>query len=112
VVDELAQIGLQDDARFAREWTRARVARLNGPLKVRRELREKGVATSTVEAVVEEAYGGGRERDLATRAARKHSPALRGRAPEGRARTMYSYLVRRGFTPALASELAREEMHR
>ncbi len=111
VVDELADVGLQDDRRFAEEWARSGVARLHGPLRVRRELVEKGVAEAIVDSVLAEAYGGEKERELAERAAGKHRRSLEGKDPQGRARTMYSYLLWRGFNPALASDLAREEMH-
>jgi regulatory protein len=111
VVDKLSKAGLQDDRRFAEEWTRSGVARLHGPLRVRRELTEKGVAGGIVDSVLAEAYGGERERELASRAAGKHRSSLAAKDPQRRARTMYAYLLRRGFNPALAGDLAREEMH-
>jgi SOS response regulatory protein OraA/RecX len=110
LVDELAEAGLQDDTRFAQEWARSGVARLHGSLRVRRELLKKGVAEEVVNSVIAEAYGGEKERELAERAAAKHSPSLASKEPQGRARTMYSYLLRRGFNAALAADLAREEM--
>ena len=110
VVDKLADVGLQDDRRFAEEWTRSGVARLHGPARVRRELLTKGVAEEVVDFVIAEAYGGGVERELAEQAAAKHRSSLADKGPRGRARTMYAYLVRRGFNAALAAEVAREEM--
>jgi regulatory protein len=110
VVDQLADVGLQDDRRFAEEWARSGVARLHGPIRVRRELLKKGVAEDVVDSVIAEAYGGSKERELAEKAAAKHSFSLAGKEPRGRARTMYAYLVRRGFATALAAEVAKEEM--
>ncbi len=110
VVDELARLGLQDDGRFAKEWARAKAARLYGPVRVRRELLQKGVDEGVVEAVLEETYGGGKERELATQALLKHGGMLEEREPVQRARTLYSYLLRHGFHAPLVAELVGREM--
>jgi regulatory protein len=110
VVDELARLGLQDDGRFAKEWTRGKAARLYGPVRVRRELLQRGVDEGVIEAVLEETYGGGKERELAVRALLKHRGTLEGKESVQRTRTLYSYMLRHGFHAALVAELVAEEM--
>ncbi len=44
VIAELAREGLQSDARYAESWVRHRVEQGYGPVRIRAELRERGVA--------------------------------------------------------------------
>ncbi len=44
MLDALAEAGLLSDARFAESYVRMRVERGRGPLRIRQELRERGVA--------------------------------------------------------------------
>lgn len=46
VLDELAAENLQSDERFAGSFVESRVARGQGPLRIRRELAERGIATA------------------------------------------------------------------
>ena len=48
-VDELADENLVSDHRFAEAYVRSRVARLNGPLKIRAELSRKGIEASLID---------------------------------------------------------------
>ncbi len=43
VIDELAGENLQSDRRFAEQYARSRAQRGHGPLKIRAELRERGI---------------------------------------------------------------------
>jgi regulatory protein len=43
VLDDLARRGLQSDARFAAQYVASRVARGYGPVRIRAELRERGL---------------------------------------------------------------------
>ncbi|WP_240725113.1 regulatory protein RecX [Mangrovimicrobium sediminis] len=49
-VDRLADEGLQSDQRFAESFLRQRVSRGHGPLRVRQELRQRGVTDEQMEA--------------------------------------------------------------
>ena len=53
-LDALAEQGLQSDARFAESFLRSRVARGQGPLKIRGELSRRGVDRDTVAAAFAE----------------------------------------------------------
>jgi len=55
VLDDLEQLGLQSDERFASEFVRARAARGHGPRKIRAELSERGIAAHLAERALEEA---------------------------------------------------------
>ncbi|RDB44779.1 regulatory protein RecX [Halomonas sp. DQ26W] len=54
-LDALAEQGLQSDSRFAESFLRSRVARGQGPLKIRGELSRRGIDRATLEAAFAEA---------------------------------------------------------
>lgn len=53
-LDRLAQEGLQSDGRFAEAFVRSRAQRLYGPLRIRQELQQRGVAAELIAAALEE----------------------------------------------------------
>ncbi len=55
LLDDLAAAGLQSDQRYAESFVRSRVERGQGPLRIRQELRRRGVAAGLAERVLEEA---------------------------------------------------------
>ena len=55
VLDECAAQGLQSDARFAEALVASRVRRGQGALRIRRELAERGVAETLIEAALAQA---------------------------------------------------------
>lgn len=50
VLDSLAQQGLQSDARFTKLYIEGRVRKGSGPLRIRAELRERGIDDSEIES--------------------------------------------------------------
>lgn len=54
VLDRLVETGLQDDQRFAEAFFRTQVSRSRGPVRIRHEARQKGIAEA-VEAQLERA---------------------------------------------------------
>ncbi len=52
-VDKLAEEGLQSDARLAEAFVRARASRGQGPIRIRSELRGKGVADDVIELALD-----------------------------------------------------------
>lgn len=54
-LDALAAEGLQSDERFAEVFVRSRIARGQGPLKIRAELGERGIATEQARQAFDEA---------------------------------------------------------
>ena len=52
-LDDLESLGLLSDLRFAESYVRARVTRRFGPLRIRAELRRKGVADDIIGTTLE-----------------------------------------------------------
>ena len=50
---ELARAGLQSDQRYTESYINQRISRGYGPLRIRRELAERGVATDLIEQALE-----------------------------------------------------------
>ena len=57
VLEGLARKGLQSDARFTESYIEGRVRRGSGPLRIRAELRQRGIDDSLIGACLEP-YGG------------------------------------------------------
>lgn len=55
LLDQLAAAGLQSDARYAEAFVHSRVLRGQGPLRIRQELRQRGVAADLTDAALAEA---------------------------------------------------------
>jgi len=53
VVDALAEAGLQSDTRAAEMLVRSRIERGQGPLRIRADLRERGLAGETADLLLE-----------------------------------------------------------
>jgi regulatory protein len=53
-VGRLSEEGLQSDARFAESFVQSRINQGKGPVRVRQELKERGVNPSTVDNAIEE----------------------------------------------------------
>jgi len=53
VLDSLAARRLQSDARYAEALVSSRAGRGQGPVRIRRELAERGVAAATIDAALE-----------------------------------------------------------
>lgn len=51
-VTELESEGLVSDQRFTESFTRSRISRLFGPLKIRAELMKRGIASSQIDQVL------------------------------------------------------------
>ncbi|MFN8504097.1 regulatory protein RecX [Kouleothrix sp.] len=99
-LDRLAQLGLVDDAAFARFWVENRLAcRPRGANALRDELRRKGIDSETAGAVLTDQALAGDEAERALVVARG---ALRKYADsadrQAFTRRMGGYLQRRGFT--------------
>jgi regulatory protein len=114
VIERLVRLGYLDDLAFARAWVESRDrARPRGSLALRRELAQKGLERTVIEAALAErsasgadAGGGGWDdaEDADVSAARRllerRATALR-REPDPRRRRQraYALLARHGFTP-------------
>ena len=94
VLDSLQEAGYQSDERFAEVFTRSRLGSGYGAMRVRQELRQKGIASELVEQAleVEEADGYTQALD----ACRRRFGEVPPDNPKEYARRM-RFLVNRGF---------------
>ncbi|MEC8524625.1 MAG: recombination regulator RecX [Pseudomonadota bacterium] len=94
VLDELAENNWQSDERFASMFLRSRAGRGLGPLRLRQELREKGISDSLIEWAFEESEEDWY--DMAVEVARKKAQSLGSYSPEVKAK-LWRFLSYRGF---------------
>ena len=58
VITELAQSGLQSDHRFIEQYFLSRVSKGYGPLRLKRELQEKGIINPSLDQLIRDIDGG------------------------------------------------------
>ncbi|MDX9874141.1 MAG: regulatory protein RecX [Spongiibacteraceae bacterium] len=94
VVEELRHDGLQSDHRFVESFVIGRAARLYGPLRIRQELRQRGIPAELIEQTLAEAdvdWQAQRQRALEQKFGRQPAADFRERARRLR------FLQYRGF---------------
>ena len=104
-LEKLRSLRLLNDEAFARGWARGRAeGRGYGPLRIERELRQKGVARPLISQVVKETFGReeGRERARGLVAKRFRGKDLGDRKVLHRAA---AFLQRRGYRNAVIAEV-------
>lgn len=109
VLDRLTEVGLVDDAAFARAFVASRQrTRPRGPMGLIAELRKRGIDAATIDAVLEDLKA---NEDPVAAARRAVAPKLRSLAgrpsPEVR-RKAEQFLLRRGFGFETAREVLRD----
>jgi regulatory protein len=111
IVEELRELGLLDDVRFAREFVGARVElKRLGPHRLKFELRKLGVDPAIVDQALDEAFPAGRQEELAWLAVRKK---LGSRRPGDRdVRRINDYLRRKGFDYGVINHVAYDLLKR
>lgn len=101
-------LGLLDDAAFARRYVESRSARGRGPGRLRLDLAALGVDRALIDAAIQERWP---EPDaaltLATQLAERRARQLVGLPREVRRRRLLAFLARRGFTGAGVTDLVR-----
>jgi regulatory protein len=112
VVRDLVALGYLDDLEFARAWIRGRLSvRTSGLLRLKAELREKGVATPLIEQAIRDTHGEEdiaiaeerRARELAERRLRTYARL----AWDAKVRRLAGLLQRRGFAAATIARVLR-----
>jgi regulatory protein len=92
-VDELAEEGLVSDQRYTESFVRSRVQRHQGPLKVRAELRKRGIA----DALIDDALSA-HEADWSELALAWVGRRVRGALDRNEKARLYRSGTSRGFT--------------
>jgi regulatory protein len=107
VIEELRELGLVDDARFAREYAGSRAElRHLGPHRIKFELKKLGVSAAIVEEAVGESFPSGRQEEIARALVRKK---VGSRRPDERdVRRINDLLKRKGFDYGVINRVAYE----
>jgi len=112
VLGRFAELGLIDDAAFARAWVESRH---HGHGLARRalsaELRQRGVPDAEVRSAVN-ALRPQDELDAARRLVARRLAASRGKPMAARARQLMGMLARKGYPAGLAAQVVREALER
>ncbi len=110
VLSRFTDVGLIDDAAFARAWVESRHhGRGLSRRSLSAELRRRGVDSEEIREAVDTLDP---EQEVATarRLVERKMASTRGRPPEARARQAASLLARKGYPPGLTFRLIREAM--
>jgi regulatory protein len=112
VLGRFAEVGLIDDAAFARAWVESRHhGRGLARKALAAELRQRGVADSEVRSAVG-LLGSQDELTTAQRLVAKRVEASRGKPMPARARQLMGMLARKGYPAGLAAQVVREALER
>src|SRR5271155_3775658 len=110
VLSRFADVGLIDDAAFARAWVESRhYSRGLSRRSLSAELRRRGVDSEEIREAVD-TLDPEQEAATARRLVEHKLASTRGQSPEARARRTASLLARKGYPPGLAFRLIREVM--
>jgi regulatory protein len=112
VLGRLAEVGLIDDAAFARAWVESRHhARGLSSRALTAELERRGVPGADVQAAVG-ALDPDEEIATARRLVAKAMAGTRGKPPQARVRRLMGLLARKGYSAPLAYRVVREALER
>lgn len=110
VLGRFAEVGLIDDAAFARAWVESRHhGRGLARKALAAELRQRGIADGEVRSAVS-LLGPQDELAAAQRLVAKRAPASRGKPLPVRARQLMGMLARKGYPAGLAAQVVREAL--
>lgn len=107
-LEKLRSLSLLDDESFAREWARGRAEGPGyGPLRIERELRQKGIEKSVIREVLRETFGQGEGKETAKALLEK-----RFRGKDLGDRKIFSravaFLQRRGYRNSVIAEVLKQ----
>jgi len=111
VLGRFEDVGLIDDAAFARAWVESRhYSRGLAGRALSAELKQRGVAADEIRAAIDEQLGPDAEVAAARRLVERKLPATRGLPPEQRTRRLAGMLARKGYPAGLAFRVIREAL--
>jgi regulatory protein len=110
LLDRFTEVGLVDDAAFARSWVESR-QRSRGLARraLAQELRRKGVDDETARTALDD-LDPAQEREAARQLVRKKLRTLRGLDQTTATRRLAGMLARKGYSSGLAFSVVREEL--
>jgi regulatory protein len=99
VLDRLKQLDYLDDARYARQFVRLHTElRKQGPFRIARDLRARGVSDRHIEAALAERSPDSSESALVRERLERRVKLLRAPLDERRVASLYRSLLRAGFS--------------
>jgi regulatory protein len=111
VLGRYEDVGLIDDAAFARAWVESRhYSRGLAGRALSAELRQRGVAADEIRAAIDEQLGPDAEVGAARRLVAGKLAATRGLPAEQRTRRLAGLLARKGYPAGLAFRVIREAL--
>ena len=111
VLGRFADVGLIDDAAFARSWVESRhFSRGLAGRALSAELRQRGVAPDEIRAAIDEQLSPDAEIGAARRLVERRIAGTRGLPAEQRTRRLAGMLARKGYPPGLAYRVIREAL--
>lgn len=93
-----------DDKSFARAWINERIKRHYGLRRLSRELKIKGIDEQTAAGILQELKESYSEEEIVRGLAKEKFDRIKGIEPRKAKRRIYSYLLRRGFSPEIIIE--------
>ncbi|MET0740925.1 MAG: regulatory protein RecX [Candidatus Nanopelagicales bacterium] len=110
VLDRFTEVGLINDASFARQWVESRHhGRGLSRRALAQEMRRKGVADEEMADALS-TIDGDAEREMAVVIVTRRLPATRRLHPDTRVRRLVGMLTRKGYSPGLAVAVVREAL--
>ena len=111
VLARFADVGLIDDAAFARSWVESRhYSRGLAGRALSAELKQRGVAADEIRAAIDEQLSPDAEVGAARRLVERRIAGTRGLPVEQRTRRLAGMLARKGYPPGLAYRVIREAL--
>jgi regulatory protein len=111
VLSRFEDVGLIDDAAFARAWVESRhYSRGLAGRALSAELKQRGVAADEIRTAIEEQLGPDAEAAAARRLIDRKLESTRGLPPERRTRRLAGLLARKGYPAGLAFRVIREAL--
>lgn len=111
VLARFEDVGLIDDAAFARSWVESRhYSRGLAGRALTAELKQRGVAADEIKAALDEQLSPDAEAAAARRLVDRKIAGTRGLATDQRTRRLAGMLARKGYSPGLAYRVIREAL--
>ena len=111
VLARFEDVGLIDDAAFARSWVESRhYSRGLAGRALSAELKQRGVAADEIKAALDEQLSPDAEATAARRLVERKIPGTRGLPADQRTRRLAGMLARKGYSPGLAFRVIREAL--
>jgi regulatory protein len=96
-----------DDRVFAKSWVSSRLKRPLGLRKIKQELAQKGIAKEIISEALAQANKQYPESQIVSQLAQQRFSKLKAIEPLKAKARVYGYLLRRGFSPDVVSEVIR-----